>query len=153
MKHLSFVMVLILSAVVLFGCASEKEPPASEPSATPSATVQTTSPEPDVPVFDIKTRVCVMKYPLKWKDSVKVEITDDAVFFSSGDVKLFDLLFGSDEGYLLGTYNGTSISIVSYDINGDGLSETDYHTYCAMQEDVNVIIQYWLADKNFVIAR
>jgi hypothetical protein len=153
MKQLSLVIVLILSAILMFGCASEKEPPASEPSATPSATVQTTSPEPDVPVFDIKTRVCVMKYPLKWKDLVTVEVADDSVCFSYGDIKLFDLLFDSDEGYLLGTYDGTQIKIISYDFDKDSLSEDEYFNCCAMQEDVNVILQYWLSDKNFVIAR
>ena len=152
MKQLSLVIVLILSAILMFGCASEKEPPASEPSATPSATVQTTSPEPDVPVFDIKTRVCVMKYPLKWKDLVTVEVADDSVCFSYGDIKLFDLLFDSDEGYLLGTYDGTQIKIISYDFDKDSLSEDEYFNCCAMQEDVNVILQYWLSDKNFVIA-
>ena len=152
MKQLSLVIVLILSAILMFGCASEKEPPASEPSATPSATVQTTSPEPDVPVFDIKTRVCVMKYPLKWKDLVTVEVADDSVCFSYGDIKLFDLLFDSDE-YLLGTYDGTQIKIISYDFDKDSLSEDEYFNCCAMQEDVNVILQYWLSDKNFVIAR
>lgn len=153
MKQLSLVIVLILSAILMFGCASEKEPPASEPSATPSATVQTTFPEPDVPVFDIKTRVCVMKYPLKWKDLVTVEVADDSVCFSYGDIKLFDLLFDSDEGYLLGTYDGTQIKIISYDFDKDSLSEDEYFNCCAMQEDVNVILQYWLSDKNFVIAR
>ena len=153
MKQLSLVIVLILSAILMFGCASEKEPPASEPSATPSATVQTTSPEPDVPVFDIKTRVCVMKYPLKWKDLVTVEVADDSVCFSYGEIKLFDLLFDSDEGYLLGTYDGTQIKIISYDFDKDSLSEDEYFNCCAMQEDVNVILQYWLSDKNFVIAR
>ena len=153
MKQLSLVIVLILSAILMFGCASEKEPPASEPSATPSATVQTTSPEPDVPVFDIKTRVCVIKYPLKWKDLVTVEVADDSVCFSYGDIKLFDLLFDSDEGYLLGTYDGTQIKIISYDFDKDSLSEDEYFNCCAMQEDVNVILQYWLSDKNFVIAR
>ena len=153
MKQLSLVIVLILSAILMFGCASEKEPPASEPSATPSATVQTTSPEPDVPVFDIKTRVCVMKYPLKWKDLVTVEVADDSVCFSYGDIKLFDLLFDSDEGYLLGTYDGTQIKLISYDFDKDSLSEDESFNCCAMQEDVNVILQYWLSDKNFVIAR
>lgn len=153
MKQLSLVIVLILSAILMFGCASEKEPPASEPSATPSATVQTTSPEPDVPVFDIETRVCVMKYPLKWKDLVTVEVADDSVCFSYGDIKLFDLLFDSDEGYLLGTYDGTQIKIISYDFDKDSLSEDEYFNCCAMQEDVNVILQYWLSDKNFVMAR
>ena len=64
-----------------------------------------------------------MKYPLKWKDLVTVEVADDSVCFSYGDIKLFDLLFDSDEGYLLGTYDGTQIKIISYDFDKDILSE------------------------------
>lgn len=94
-----------------------------------------------------------MKYPLKWKDLVTVEVADDSVCFSYGDIKLFDLLFDSDEGYLLGTYDGTQIKIISYDFDKDSLSEDEYFNCCAMQEDVNVILQYWLSDKNFVMAR
>lgn len=153
MKQLSLVIVLILSAILMFGCASSDKTPTTETTEAPTTTVQTTAAEPSSPVFDIETRVCVMKYPLKWKDLVTVEVADDSVCFSYGDIKLFDLLFDSDEGYLLGTYDGTQIKIISYDFDKDSLSEDEYFNCCAMQEDVNVILQYWLSDKNFVIAR
>ena len=94
--------------------------------------------------FDIETSVVTMKYPLRWKDRVTVDVTDEGVSFSDGDTALFDLVFSEGEdSFLLGTYNGTPISIVEYDI------ETD--DQIAMQADVNVILSYLMEDANFVI--
>ena len=97
----------------------------------------------DTSTIDIVTSVVTMKYPAKWQDEVQIDVSDSKVEFSNDGTALFDLVFEECDGYLLGTYSGTPIYIVDYDV------ETDEQAM--MQEDVNVILQYLMEDKNFVI--
>lgn len=99
----------------------------------------------DDATFDIKTPVVTMKYPKKWKEKVQIDITEDGVKFSNDGTSLFDLMFIGCDGYLLGKYKETPIYIVSYTV------ETDEQA--AMQEDVNVILQYLMEDANFVVSK
>ena len=92
---------------------------------------------------DIRTDVVTLKYPAKWKDAVQTEITETGVKFSNNGTPLFDLIFSECDGYLLGTYKDTPIYIVDYPV------ETDEQA--AMQEDVNVILQYLMEDPKFTI--
>ena len=95
----------------------------------------------DNSTFDIVTPVVTMKYPTKWKDKVTVTVTNDKVSFVNNGTPLFDLVFSDDEGYLLGTYSGTPISIIDYPVTTD--------EQAAMQEDVNVILSFLFDDPNF----
>ena len=97
----------------------------------------------DNTTFDIKTSVVTMKYPNKWKEKVKIDVTEESVKFSNDGTPLFDLIFKECDGYLLGTYKDTPIYIVDY------LVDTDEQA--AMQEDVNVILQHLMEDSNFKI--
>lgn len=107
----------------------------------------------DDSVFGIETSVGTLYYPEKWKDQVTVDVSDSAVKFSANGIQLFDLLFGDGEGYLLGTYNGTEIRVVSYEIEQEGLSEQELNDLWAMQEDVNVILQHLMEDTGFAISK
>ena len=84
-----------------------------------------------------------MKYPAKWQDKVEISVSDEGVKFSASGVPLFDLVFAEGDGFLLGTYNGTPIYIVDYPVETEEM--------LAMQEDVNVILQYLIEDSNFKI--
>ena len=95
----------------------------------------------DNSTFDIVTPVVTMKYPAKWKDKVTVTVTSDRVSFVNDGTPIFDLVFSDEEGYLLGTYSGTPISIVDYPVTTD--------EQAAMQEDVNVILGFLFNDPNF----
>lgn len=98
--------------------------------------------EEDNSTFDIETPVVTMKYPAKWQERVTIDVRDDGVYFSCDGTPLFDLIFSErDNGYLLGTYNGTPIYIVDYPIEDDELA--------VMQEDVNVILQHLMEDEAF----
>lgn len=99
----------------------------------------------DNSTFGIKTSVVTMKYPTKWQEKVQIEVTDNGVKFSNNGTPLFDLMFVECNGYLLGTYNGTPIYIVDYKVEND--------EQAIMQEDVNVILQHLMEDKNFVIGQ
>ena len=97
----------------------------------------------DSSTLDISTSIVTMKYPSKWREKVQIEVEDNGVKFSNNGTMLFDLMFIECDGYLLGTYSGTPIYIVDYSVNND--------EQAIMQEDVNVILQYLMEDKNFII--
>lgn len=96
----------------------------------------------DSETFEIKTSVVTLNYPSRWKEKVTVAVTDQGVSFSSGDTKLFDLVFKECDGFRLGSYNGTPIYIIDYPVR----TEEEMH----MQQDVNVILQFLYEDSNFV---
>ncbi|MDO4811339.1 MAG: hypothetical protein Q3985_05265 [Eubacteriales bacterium] len=97
----------------------------------------------DNSTFDIKTPVVTMKYPMRWKDKVQIDVSEEAVKFSSNGTKLFDLLFVECDGYLLGKYKDMPIYIVDYNVATD--------EEIAMQDDVNVILEHLTEDTSFVI--
>ena len=97
----------------------------------------------DTSTIDIETSVVTLKYPAKWKEAVSVKVSEEKVSFVNYKTPLFDLVFSEGDGYLLGTYNGTPISIVDYPVKTD--------EQAAMQEDVNVILQHLMEDPNFII--
>ena len=102
--------------------------------------------------FDIKTPIVTLKYPLKWKDKVKVDVSDEAVKFSYKDVKLFDIYFKEAEnGSLLGTYGKTPLYAVSYTPDEKKLDEEQLEEYSAMQYAINVILNNLKKDKKFTI--
>lgn len=104
----------------------------------------------DTATFDIKTDVCTLKYPEKWKNKVSVDVDEKAARFSCGQVKLFDIVFSEEPGaVLLGTYSGTPVCVVSYTIDKTGLSKEESAELVSMQDDVNVIYDNLAADKNF----
>lgn len=106
----------------------------------------------DIATFAIKTNIVTLYYPIKWKEQVSIDISDQSIRFSCKEHKLFDILYGSSEGDLVGFYNGTIINIVSYDIDEAKVSDEIYRQLCAMQEDVNVILQHLMEDPAFKIA-
>ncbi len=95
----------------------------------------------DSSVFDIKTSVTTLKFPSKWKDKVKVDVTDDGVKFSSGDTKVFDIMFVEGDGYLLGKYNDTPVYVIDYPVKEQEQME--------MQAGINVILSNLREDSNF----
>lgn len=95
----------------------------------------------DNSTFDIKTPVVTIKYPNKWKEIVKVEVTDDRVQFSDEGTPVFDLVFKKCDGNLIGTYKDTPIYVVEYTVKTD--------EQIAMKEDINVILQNLQKDSDF----
>ena len=108
--------------------------------------------EDETSVFEIQTAVAPLYYPEKWKGSVTVQVTEKSVEFLCEDAKLFSVLFGPGDAYLLGTYRGTEIRIASYDLEAGAFSKAEYQRLCAMQEDVNVMIEYLMEDSNFTLS-
>lgn len=105
----------------------------------------------DPSVMSIQTPLVTLYYPQKWAEKVTVTSGASGATFVYGEFPLFDLTFGGGEGVLLGTYLAVPIRITSYTLDRETVSENIYDEYCAMQEDVNVILQYLMEDSDFVI--
>ncbi|MBR6050886.1 MAG: PT domain-containing protein, partial [Clostridia bacterium] len=104
----------------------------------------------DNSTFDIVTPVVTMKYPTKWKDKVTVTVTSDKVSFANGNTFLFEILFDSNEGNLLGTILLEDKNVV-LTVKFGKLDKTspDYEQNCAYQDAINVIIQNLQKDYEF----
>lgn len=108
--------------------------------------------------YNIDSAIASLSYPDKWKDFIETEQTDNAISFfgmvpAHDRMLLFTLEFGESDGYLLGTLNGTDISIVEGTLEfDDSWSEAEREEIYAMQEDVNVILQGLIETEGFVIA-
>lgn len=106
--------------------------------------------EEKVETYDIPTSVITLKYPVKWKDKVTVDVTDTAVFFSYNGTKLFDICFTECNGDLYGMCGDTPVYIMPYDINSDSVTPEEYNELFAMQDDMNVILRSLSDDSNFI---
>ncbi len=93
-----------------------------------------------------------MKYPAKWKDKVTVTKSSDKVSFANGNTFLFEILFDSNEGNLLGTILLEDKNVV-LTVKFGTLDKTspDYEQNCACQEDINVILQNLQEDYEFAV--
>lgn len=93
-------------------------------------------------VFAIDTNFATLYYPKKWEDKVTVDVNGKIVTFSYDDTDLFDIRFEKCDGAYLGSYYGTPVYAVSYDISPDKYTDEEYRDICAMQDDVNVIVEH-----------
>lgn len=130
------------------GCSNKT----NESNVLSSDTDITDSENKDNENFDIKTDYITLYFPNKWKESVNIKINDDIVSFSAlpDDIKLFDIMFGKNEGDIIGTLsineNNIPVSVKTYDIDNN---LEKYDEYREMQEDINTVINMLENDKNF----
>lgn len=106
----------------------------------------------EINVFEIETALTSLYYPTRWKSQTKIEIEDTYVRFSFEETPLFALNFENKSGYYLGAYKTQEIYLELYEIDPAEYSDTEYEMINAMQEDVNVILQHLMEDKNFTLA-
>ena len=133
MKKATAIVLCLLMLFVLSCCAEKRE---NDPEASAEDTV-----------FTIKAAGLSLKYPEKWRDKVSVEIGEDAVSFSAGQTPLFDLTFNSEQGDILGTVNGEHPVVIRALLHDIPPSDSEM---AAMQEDINVILSYLVAEYDFV---
>lgn len=117
-------------------------------------------PEDNGEAFTIETKYGKLSYPDKWKELAKIEIVEGPIYTvkfsgktSAGDIQLFDLTFNGGDGYCLGTMKidgrDVTIYINDYSFDQGTLSNEDYFNCCAMQEDVNTILEHLVEDYGF----
>ena len=120
--------------------------------------------EPQAPGFEIQTPYIALKYPEKWQDSVRTEITGtDTEYFvtfysliaGKEDTELFSVFFNQESEFLWGTLKteeGKDISVgFSFaELNLDeGWTQEETETVYAMQEDVNYLLDDLSRKENF----
>ena len=107
---------VFFAAFCMVGCDDGKATQTATSDESPAAAAEEPTEEPLV-TYDIQTKFAVLKYPERWKDSVSVSIDDGepyTVSFLLNDIRVFDLLFNSEEGDILGTLdNGTEKVLLS----------------------------------------
>lgn len=159
MKKLTVILLgIIMCLALLVGCgktdANTADTDGTDASTGPVAvdSAATAFNEKDN-TYTIETPFADLKYPVKWRDVVKVETDDARATFTTADVKLFDVVVGKAEGgILLGTIlsddGNTVLSYVGYDIAEDA---ENFDELCEMQEDINTIIKNLETDYDFVV--
>lgn len=111
----------------------------------------------------IDTPFCHLYYPAMWKGNLRVEQIEGDVytvkFYAQIEGKeeqhLFDIIFGGEDGYMIGTLNdegGTSVPVyvVSADfMPDDSWEEEKANTYHAMAEDINYLLDRLNSEASF----
>ena len=151
-KHMKKLICLVLAGclmcAVLCACTGNNNgATADESTATPDETV-----DESVEVYGIETKYCTLKYPKKWEGKVTVTIVDTdgyTVKFARGEDPLFDLLFNSDRGDVLGTIRGnenTVVSVINYDADP---KSKDYKLLTEMHGGLDAILDHLSQDYDF----
>ena len=111
--------------------------------------------------FVIETPNCDLYYPLEWKEQIRVEQVEGDVhivkFFGTigeqGEHFLFSVLFGGEEGVLLGTLNEKPVYIISTTEEAtETWTEDEEMTFLNMQVDVNYLLGMLQKEEGFVKA-
>lgn len=163
-----FASLLVLTTVVFTGCDSKddgdkakdenenavvtaSDAPADEETENLGTAAMEAANTED---FAIETPYCTLYYPVQWQEQVRIEAVEGEAYVVQfyGQVEgkeeqhLFDVLFGSAEGTLIGdlkTADGAnvSISIVSYAFEfGEEWTEDERISILTMQEDINHVL-------------
>ncbi|MEE0913358.1 MAG: hypothetical protein U0L76_02080 [Ruminococcus sp.] len=153
-----FIICIVLSSVVSYNLGYNKALVTDKTQNT-DATVPTTEP---IEGFSIETPYCELYYPKKWENSVEIKKNSEepytvefyATINDKSDLHLFDFIFNSADGVLIGeltTDDGNSIkvSVESYELNTDKLSDDEISTFYLMQEDINYTLQKLISEDNF----
>lgn len=147
MKRIFALLLCIGIAAVFAACGSNGENATPDSASSNSSSIHPSNGnnviDPNETFFTIETEYADLSYPEKWQKKVSVEVSKDKVSFSTADkkVKLFDLCFGGKDGYVIGDLNDkktAELRAVSYNIDS---KVNNFDECCAMQEDMNVIIQ------------
>lgn len=100
-------------------------------------------------VYKIDNGFMEIYYPKRWKEKIVIDETEDSIVFMYKDNKLFELSFGKEEGFFLGTYRDMDVCILTYDLGMSNFSDEELEIAEAMQEDMNVIIEKMKENSNF----
>ena len=160
----AFAVAFMMMLSLLTGCKSNKASKSDTAKKSTESKEITDSENSGEEVFDIKTDYCTLKYPEEYKDTVKTTVINTGVYavcftttVNNNEVKIFDIVFGGEEGYKLGTLKDGKKSIDVYvkDYSADfpkDISEEDGNRLDVMAQKINVIISNLQKDYDFEIA-
>lgn len=152
MKHIGTIAILLmLMTAILCACGT---PNSQGDGKLPDNTNSIT--ESEVDTTEINTDYGVIRYPKCWDDMVNTDITktEDGLYCvtfygtieNHDALKLFDVIFGGDNGTIVGHVEKDGeiidVYVISYDPEFDDTwSQQDRNTVVSMQEDINVLIK------------
>jgi hypothetical protein len=117
--------------------------------------------------IDIETPYVTLRFPKEWSKQIRTKKVKDDVYTvefygivaDKGEQRLFDLVFGGTEGYLLGYLDilgedkPMTLNIISYELNAtERWTEKETQLFYAMQDDVNFVIDKLVDTGDFRIA-
>ncbi len=106
-------------------------------------------PAEETATFPVETSLVTLRYPAKWREKVRIEVSDTGAAFSCDGRRLFDIVFAPCDGDLIGTMNGTPVYLISYEIEQGALTDDQFDELCAMQEDMNVVLFKLMEEPGF----
>lgn len=163
-RIVSLIICLLMTGAVMTACGEGGSSKATEDSAqsvTAAGKAEVNGEDSllNVQTYEIKSHYCTLKYPAMWEDAVTVDENEKENYTLSftGEIKgkkyaLFDLVFDSDKGIMLGTLKGDkphTLSMIPHDIDEKECGVESYTLLCGMQEDVNVIVANLKKDYDF----
>lgn len=103
----------------------------------------------------IQTAYGELRYPKKWEPQARFVSNGDtltcyATLSGHSQIALFDVYFGQDQGYPIGTLDGVSVNVKTHELELDeSWTDDQVQTLYAMQEDINHLIQKLQDNKKF----
>lgn len=136
------VLSVILCALFVLSLAACGQNAADKATSDEAPIVQKNITDSDKMMI-VESEIGDLSYPKKWEGKVSFTTDKEKVEASRGDVKLFAVYFGGENGDLYGTLHLESGDIeLRYEMfDIDKAAENQDELY-SMQEDINVIFQY-----------
>ncbi len=150
------ILCLLLSAMLILmacaGCTVSDESPVDPEETTSTA-------------FDVDLGFTTLKFPSRWKDSIRISQDFEGnigtvEFYGSmgnhAEQLLFTLCFNQDGEIPVGTLlsDGQNI-IICADMNelefDESWTQEEKDNFCAMQEDINYIVEYLEKNPDFTL--
>lgn len=143
-KFVSVLICIIISVFGFVGCSDSGITGTDETVSDISNGIKSSD------LFYIDTAYCELAYPSKWEEYLLIDSesqTDTVRFigkFGDFEVSLFDVLFNNIDGTQIGTVSTddgiVTVSVIMYEYDNEQYSDKYYDLFCAMCDDVNVII-------------
>lgn len=149
-------VILIILAAVLFMKKSENNDVTQSESFSPMG-----NEEAGDSAMTIETKYCNLYYPARWEQQLETKEKGDSVSFYSvignDTTKLFEVVFGSEEGSLVGHLDIDGKSVPVCFIFDEIIPESNWDekvtfSVYAMQEDLNYVIEKLREEPNFAEA-
>lgn len=142
-----FMAIIMLMCVMMVACGGTAQSEGQEIPAGPEITPTVTKVKVETPYTDLY-------YSGEWEDKIFVEIIErdyegEIIFYGKDNdhtEKLFVIYFGSGIGFPVGSINtsmgyGLDVTAEFIDIEQGNMEKTTFETFCAMQEQLNYVLQ------------
>ena len=171
MKRILFIIAALCLLLTSCGAKDSADGANETTKAEQTTAVEETTEEiefykTDEEVYEIENSLCILKFPVKWKDVVTTTVSDDknrcsVVFTANLDgmtIGLYTIEIADEsEGYCLGTVKTSAgdknvYLIDQYDEYSEMLSDESKDIYLQLCEDVNALISKLVYDNGMILS-